>query len=94
MIDANIGSKITITTEDTRDGIKLSFEDNGPGILPENITKLFSPFFTTKQVGKGTGLGLSICYGIVSNHGGKIYAQSEYGKGATFIIDLPVKLRP
>ena len=52
--------------------------------------KIFDPFFTTKEVGKGTGLGLSICYGIINNHGGKIYAQSQSDKGATFIVELPL----
>ena len=54
------------------------------------MRKLFSPFFNTKALGKGTGLGMSICYGIVTSHGGRIYAQSELGKGATFVIELPV----
>lgn len=60
------------------------------GISQENMRKLFSPFFTTKEIGKGTGLGLSVCYGIVTSHGGRIYARSELGKGATFIVELPV----
>ena len=51
---------------------------------------LFTPFFTTKEVGKGTGLGPSICHSIVTSHGGRIYAESELGKGATFIVELPV----
>jgi signal transduction histidine kinase len=54
------------------------------------MKKLFTPFFTTKVVGKGTGLGLSICHGIVSEHGGKIYAVSEVGKGATFVVEFPI----
>ena len=54
------------------------------------MDRLFNPFFTTKEVGKGTGLGLSICYGIVTAHQGRIYARSELGKGATFIVELPV----
>jgi len=73
------------------DGIvKVSFIDDGPGIAPQNLVRIFDPFFTTKEVGKGTGLGLSICYGIVTAHNGKIYARSEAGKGATFIVELPV----
>jgi two-component system NtrC family sensor kinase len=51
---------------------------------------LFDPFFTTKGVGEGTGLGLSICHGIIAEHGGRIYAESERGRGATFIVELPV----
>jgi signal transduction histidine kinase len=57
------------------------------------MRKLFTPFFTTKEVGKGTGLGLSICHGIATEHGGKIYAESELGKGATFIVELPLPAR-
>jgi two-component system NtrC family sensor kinase len=51
---------------------------------------IFDPFFTTKDAGKGTGPGLSICHGIVTEHGGRIYAQSRPGQGATFIVELPV----
>jgi signal transduction histidine kinase/sensor domain CHASE-containing protein len=90
MIEAHQEGTLTITTERVDGNIKVSFSDDGPGISPENMPKLFSPFFTTKAVGKGTGLGLSICYGIVTNHGGRIYAQGELGKGATFVVELPV----
>jgi two-component system NtrC family sensor kinase len=70
--------------------IEISISDDGPGIPPENLQRIFEPFFTTKEVGKGTGLGLSICYSIIQEHGGRIYATSQVGKGATFIIELPV----
>jgi signal transduction histidine kinase/sensor domain CHASE-containing protein len=90
IIEAHKEGTLTITTERVDDNIKVSFSDDGPGISPENMRKLFSPFFTTKEVGKGTGLGLSICYGIVTNHGGRMYARSELGKGATFVVELPV----
>ncbi len=70
--------------------VRMSFEDKGPGITKENLPHVFDPFFTTKEVGKGTGLGLSICHGIILQHGGNIYAESEFGKGATFVIELPV----
>ncbi len=90
MIESHKGGTLTITTERVDGNIRVSFSDNGPGISPENMRKLFSPFFTTKEVGKGTGLGLSICYGIVTNHGGRIYAESQSGKGATFVVELPI----
>jgi signal transduction histidine kinase len=51
---------------------------------------IFDPFFTTKEVGKGTGLGLSICHGIVTEHGGKIYAKNGKNCGAVFTVELPV----
>jgi len=90
MEDAHIKGTLTISTGRINNTLIVSISDNGPGISTENINKLFSPFFTTKEVGKGTGLGLSICYGIVSNHCGKIYALSEPGEGATFIVELPI----
>jgi signal transduction histidine kinase len=55
---------------------------------------LFTPFFTTKEVGKGTGLSLSICLAIITEHGGRIWAESEPGKGSSFILELPVHDKP
>lgn len=82
--------ELAIKTEIIDNYIRVSFKDNGPGIAMENIDKIFNPFFTTRQVGEGTGLGLSICHGIIIEHGGRIYAESEQGNGATFIIELPI----
>ena len=70
--------------------IRVSFADDGPGISQENLGKIFNPFFTTREVGNGTGLGLSICHGIITQHNGRIYAESELGKGATFVVELPI----
>jgi signal transduction histidine kinase len=91
MIGAHGGGKLTITTERVGDIVRISIADDGPGISPDNMKKLFTPFFTTRGVGKGTGLGLSICHGIVTEHGGKIYADSKLGKGATFVVELHVR---
>ena len=90
MLEAYNKGTLTITTEQTGNVIRASFADDGPGISRENMARLFTPFFTTKGVGKGTGLGLSICYGIITEHGGRIYAESELGKGAKVIIELPI----
>jgi two-component system NtrC family sensor kinase len=70
--------------------VRLTIQDDGPGIREENLSKVFDPFFTTKEIGKGTGLGLSLCYGIVKEHGGTIQIRSKYGEGATFLIELPI----
>jgi signal transduction histidine kinase/iron only hydrogenase large subunit-like protein len=80
--------KLTINTIIDKKRIKIKIQDTGPGIPPEIMGKLFSPFFTTKE--KGTGLGLAISYGIVERHGGKIDVNSELGKGSTFTISLPI----
>ena len=82
--------RLTVKTEQIDTIIRISFEDDGPGIAKENLERIFDPFFTTRQVGQGTGLGLSVCYGIVSEHGGRIYAESKPGRGATFIVELPI----
>lgn len=81
---------IRIATETCGNLVRISFQDNGPGIDEKNLSKVFDPFFTTKEVGKGTGLGLSLCYGIIKEHGGAISVHSRLGEGATFVIELPL----
>jgi signal transduction histidine kinase len=94
IIDTHKPGNITFTTERVNGNVRIECKDDGPGISPENMKHLFNPFFTTKEVGKGTGLGLSICFGLISGHGGRIYAESKPGEGATFIIELPVPAPP
>ncbi|NJO40154.1 MAG: HAMP domain-containing protein [Cyanobacteria bacterium CRU_2_1] len=86
-----ISKKITIQTEAQQDWVKICIQDNGSGIPQTIMSKLFDPFFTTKPIGQGTGLGLAICYQIVEKHHGKIQVHSTIGKGAEFIIMLPIK---
>ncbi|WP_300672513.1 PAS domain-containing sensor histidine kinase [Desulfoluna sp.] len=83
---------ITITTASAKDqsGIVVTVEDTGTGIQNSDMGKIFDPFFTTKPPGRGTGLGLSICYSIVKQLGGLIHVESEAGKGAAFILELPL----
>jgi len=69
--------------------LRIKISDTGTGIPEEDMIKLFDPFFTTKPEDKGTGLGLSVCYTIIEKHSGTIEVESEYGKGATFVIELP-----
>jgi PAS domain S-box-containing protein len=82
--------EITVETAAEAGHVVVRISDNGVGIPPENLSKLFSPFFTTKPVGKGTGLGLSISYNIVRKHRGTIEVRSETGRGTTFTVRLPL----
>ncbi len=76
------------------DDVLILVQDNGCGIPPENLDRIFEPFFTSKPVGQGTGLGLSVCYGTVHAWGGKITVESTLGQGATFTIRLPINSTP
>jgi len=69
--------------------VEIKIRDNGSGISPEDLKKIFTPFFTTKPVGKGTGLGLSVCYGIIDKMGGSMLVDSQENIGTTFTIRLP-----
>ncbi len=72
------------------DEIVIEFQDSGMGIPRAELSKIFEPFYTTKPQGRGTGLGLSICYGIVEQHGGRLEAESQPGRGSTFRMFLPI----
>lgn len=89
------GGKLSISAEEVVEDGKRWWEvhvtDTGKGIPEEIMAQIFDPFFTTKPVDEGTGLGLSVSYGIVNSHGGKIWAESVPGEGATFIVRLPLK---
>jgi two-component system NtrC family sensor kinase len=87
-----VSTGISVSASDTgKRGIEISVSDTGCGIPPENLDKIFDPFYTTKEVGQGTGLGLPVSYGIVQRHGGTIRVQSEVGRGSTFIIWIPIE---
>jgi len=81
---------LRIRTARTDGHVVASFEDSGPGMSAETLRRIFDPFFTTKDAGEGTGLGLTISYGIVEEHGGRIWADSQPGRGTTFVIELPL----
>jgi PAS domain S-box-containing protein len=83
--------KITIFTELNFENVEIKITDTGAGIKSENISRIFNPFFTTKEVGKGTGQGLAIAHNIiVNNHKGEILVDSVLGEGTTFTIKIPI----
>lgn len=83
---------VTIKTRKGEGGdIEAVIADTGPGIPGEIVHRIFDPFFTTKPTGVGTGLGLSVSYGLMKEHNGEILVESEPGKGASFIVRLPVR---
>jgi histidine kinase len=81
--------KISLTTRCDKNHVFLIIEDNGTGIRPEQLGKLFNPFFTTKPPGQGTGLGLSIVYGIITEMKGTIDIKSKMNKFTRIMITLP-----
>jgi len=84
------GGTLTLRAIRSDARILVQVHDTGIGIAPENMTKIFDPFFTTKDIGRGTGLGLAVCYGILSDHGGRLDVRSTVGIGTTFTITLPI----
>jgi two-component system NtrC family sensor kinase len=82
--------KIYIRTKKTEDAVQVLVSDSGGGIPMEKLSRIFEPFYTTKEPGRGTGLGLSVCHQIVTRHGGQILVSSQVDEGTTFTIILPL----
>ena len=81
---------LEVTTSSDEAGVKVDVSDTGHGIAPEDLDRIYDPFFTTKSARKGTGLGLSITYGIIQEHGGTIEAFARSGRGVRFHLELPL----
>jgi two-component system NtrC family sensor kinase len=86
------GGELAIETGMQESMVVIDVSDTGNGIPEQNIRRIFDPFFTTKSIGKGTGLGLAVTYGIVQEHGGGIFVDSDSGRGTHFRIKLPTRL--
>ena len=84
------GGWLTIATRADSAGAIVEISDTGSGIPAEQLSRIYDPFFTTKEIGKGTGLGLSITYGIVQEHEGTITCDSSMGNGTRFTLSLPL----
>jgi two-component system NtrC family sensor kinase len=86
------GGTLLLKASNQANSVVIEIGDSGIGIAAENLSKIFEPFFTTKEVGRGTGLGLAVCYGIVTDHGGRLSVRSSLGVGTTFSILLPAAI--
>lgn len=93
MVTTNNRGCLTIRAQRKNDSVLVSFADDGPGIPSADLSSIFDPFFTTKGPEQGTGLGLSICQGLVQEQGGKIWAESEEGKGAVIYVELSTRAK-
>jgi two-component system sensor histidine kinase PhcS len=87
-VKAEQAPRIEISARPEGDRLRLAVRDNGSGIAPENLARVFEPFFTTRDVGQGLGLGLSVSYGIVQRHGGTLTVASDLGQWTEFSFDL------
>ena len=85
--------QLQISLQRDEANVHVRFSDNGPGIAPGHLSRIFDPFFSTKSVGKGTGLGLSISYGIVEQHAGRLSVENLPQGGARFTLTLPLARR-
>jgi C4-dicarboxylate-specific signal transduction histidine kinase len=84
---------LTVTSRRMDRSVAVLFGDSGPGIAEESLSRIFEPFYTTKDVGKGAGLGLSVSYGIIQGMGGSIQASNQAGRGALFTVEIPLPNR-
>ncbi|KAA3648369.1 MAG: GAF domain-containing protein [Chloroflexi bacterium] len=89
-VDASEEAKIWIRTQQRKNEILVTVADNGTGIPENQLSRIFNPFFTTKDPGEGTGLGLPVCHRIIKQHGGNIMVDSDIGTGTKFTINLPI----
>jgi len=88
MTEAHGKGRLHIKAQVAAEIIRITFDDDGPGIKPKDLKTIFDPFFSTKEA--GLGLGLSVCCAIIEGHGGCIYAMNRPEKGATFVVELPI----
>jgi len=85
------GGTLKVETSMNETMVLVDVHDTGVGISEEDIKRIYDPFFTTKSTGKGTGLGLAITYGIIQEHGGRIFVDSTPGEGTHFRLKLPTR---
>lgn len=86
------GGEVVISTTHVSDFVRVSVADDGPGVPEEMRDRVFQPFFTTRDMGLGQGMGLSTAYGLVTQHGGRVWVEPSTSGGANFIVELPVHI--
>ena len=86
---ATVTGRIFVSAKTEGSEVVLAVRDEGTGIAPDDLQRIFEPFYTTKPVGKGTGLGMAIAHGIIEKYGGHITVESYPGEGTVFTIRLP-----
>ena len=87
------GGTLSVRGHRDNGAVKIDVIDTGVGVAPENIGRIFDPFFSTKPTGEGTGLGLWLTYGTMKNYNGDITVESEVGKGSRFTISFPEQVK-
>jgi C4-dicarboxylate-specific signal transduction histidine kinase len=80
---------LTIRVRPAGEGVRIEVADDGPGVPPDDLARVFNPFFTTKAPGEGRGLGLSVAHSVVAEHEGRLWAENQPGGGAMFVVELP-----
>ena len=88
------GGQLSVRTWSQEGMARVEVSDTGAGIAPENLARIYDPFFTTKGAKKGTGLGLAVTYGIVKEHAGHIEVESRPNGGTRFILEFPLVRKP
>src|SRR4030095_2483451 len=93
MASSHDGGRLTLRLMPVSSGVRIEVADDGPGILPNHLPRIFNPFFTTKGPDQGRGLGLAVAHGVVKEHGGRLWAENAESAGAVLVLELPVSLR-
>ena len=91
MVAAHGGGTLSIRVRPAVGGARIEVADDGPGIVPQDLPRIFNPFFTTKEPGQGRGLGLSVVHSVIAEHGGRLWVENRPEGGAVFVLELPVR---
>src|SRR6266545_1519578 len=91
MVASHGGGTLSIRVRPAAGGARIEVADDGPGIPPQDLPRIFNPFFTTKEPGQGRGLGLSVVHSVIAEHGGRLWVENRPEGGAVFVLELPVR---